>query len=677
MANLQKLLNNLTLDEKFILLSGNKFFSTKKIKRLSIPSFRMTDGPFGVANHSSGLKKCTRFPATICLSSTWNKGLINKVGAAIGEETRACGRHMLLAPGINIDRTPLNGRTFEYFSEDPFLTKELAIPYIQGVQSHGIAACLKHYVANNQEIARKKIDVQVDERTLHEFYLRAFERVVKDAKPWGLMTSYNKINGFYASEHDYLLREVLIDKWGYEGVIISDWYATADCDTVKSFKAGLTLEMPKPHIYHTTKLTEAYENGEITEAEIDEKLRRLFRVFELTGVFGEKSFPSKGERNTAEHQKLSLKVAEEGIVLLKNERELLPLNLDEIKEIAVIGPNKNRKFGKLLYGGSSAVKPPYEVTPLKALKKRCEGKVKISNNPESADITIVFTGLDHNVQKGRFSIVTDDSLVKYGNDAEGADRRKLELPEEQELLIKDAVSKNKNTIVVLINGSPIAMSNWINSVPAVLEAWYGGMEAGNAIINVLFGDQTPSGKLPITFPAKLEDSPAHRSFNTYPGDLEELKVYYDEGVFVGYRYFDKNNIEPLFPFGFGLSYTNFALTDFNVSKDVVSGINDSLELNMVISNTGQLKGAEIIQVYASLAVTSVERAPKELVGFTKVFLNGGEEKTAKIEVNAQDLAYYDAEKHDWLLDSGEVQLLIGTSSRKIISEIPVKLNQDG
>ncbi|MHA1228718.1 MAG: beta-glucosidase family protein [Candidatus Hodarchaeales archaeon] len=677
MSDFQELLGNLTIKEKMKLMAGNKFFETHKIKRLNIPPFKMTDGPIGVANHSSGLKKNTRFPATICLSSTWNRELVYKVGAAIGKETRSCGRHMILAPGINIDRTPLNGRTFEYFSEDPYLTKELAIPYIKGVQSQGIAACLKHYVANNQEIARKKIDVQIEERPLHEIYLRPFEEVVKEAEPWGLMTSYNKVNGKYASEDDYLLRKVLIDKWGYNGVIISDWYATADLSSpTDCLRAGLTLEMPKPHVYHPEKLEKAYESGNITEEDIDENLKKLFKVLKLTGVFTNKNNIPKGSRNTPEHQNLARRVAEEGIVLLKNNDKLLPLRFDEIKEIAVLGPNKNKKFGKLLYGGSSAVKPPYEVTPLNALKKRCKGKIKISNNAESADIVIIFAGLNHDVQKGRFSIVTDNSLVKYGNDAEGADRRRLELPEEQELLIKETMTKNENTIVVLINGSPIAMDNWIDSVPVVLEAWYGGMESGNAITNILFGDKTPSGKLPITFPAKLEDSPAHQSSKTYPGNLEELKVYYDEGIFVGYRYFDRNDTTPLFPFGFGLSYTDFVIKDLGVSKDVLSGLSDSLQLNLSVFNTGPFKGAETIQVYASFVNPSLERPPKELVGFTKVFLQEKEQKTVKIDVKAQDLAFYDPQTHNWRLDSGELKLLIGTSSRNIISEIAVSFRQN-
>jgi beta-glucosidase len=666
-----KILNQITLDKKLRLLSGYRFFNTAPVKLLKLKPLRMTDGPFGVSMHSSGLRKNTRFPSTKALSSSWNRDLAYKFGIAIAEEVRSTGRHLLLAPGLNIDRTPLNGRTFEYFSEDPFLIKELAIPFIKAVQSQRIGACIKHYAVNNQETLRKIIDVQIDERTLHELYLRAFEDVVKVAKPWSLMTSYNKVNGSYVSEDPYLLRDILINKWGFNGFVVSDWGATfhKELSPKKCLESGLSLEMPYAYQYKPKKLKHLLEKGDITEENINDSIKKLFLVYRKVGLFENPKMFSMGIRNNPEHQELSRKIAEEGTVLLKN-KGILPLQIDNIKSLAILGSNKNKKFGKLLYGGSSAVKPPYEITPEQGIINKCKGKIKFVKEPKSADIVILFLGLNHDKEGGRREFISGFFRKKKkarvtGNDSEEADRAQLDLPKEQVELINDTVRLNPNTVVVLINGSPLVMDDWIENVPAVVEAWYGGMEAGSAIANVLFGDVNPSGKLPISFPKSLKDSPAHKSENSFPGSLENLTVSYKEGIYIGYRHFDKFNINPLFPFGFGLSYTNFSYEDLKLNKSIMKGLNDSLEIQIGIKNTGERTGAEIIQVYASDLESKIDRPLKELVGFEKVELVPNEKKTIDITIYAKDLAYYDVISHDWKIDNGMFQIQIGSSSRDI------------
>ncbi len=645
-----EILSKLTLDEKFQLLTSPGFrriYVTKPIKRLRIPSFRTTDGPLGVAYHSSGFKKCTRFPATISVASTWNRGLARAMGVAMAEEVRAVGRHMLLAPGINIARTPLNGRTFEYFSEDPYLTKELAIPFVQGVQSVGIGACVKHYAANNQEIDRRSCNAIIAERPLHEIYLRAFREVVKEADPWAIMGCYNKVNGVYGCENKYLIKDILMDRWGFKGFVMSDWFATRPIETTEGcINGGLSLEMPIPSKYKRKRLQRSLKDGKFSVESLDDLVYRFLRVLLMAQSFEQQS----GSRNSSEHQNLARIIAEEGMVLLKNHGNLLPLSLDEIDSIALVGRNLKKKFGGFLYGGSSAVKPPYEITPLEGLKEKLKGKVKILSNVSKADIAIVFAGLNHN----------------KGEDSEASDRAKLELPTEQVELITTTAANNPNTVVVLIAGSPIAMREWINKVPVVLDAWYPGMEGGRAIANVLFGDAEPSGRLPITFPKKLSDSPAHssRERRHYPGD-DEKNVFYDEGVFIGYRWFDEKEIEPLFPFGFGLSYTGFEYENVLISKESASANDDSLEIQLDVINIGDRPGADTIQVYSRDIQSSIVRPPQELVGFEKVFLKPNERKTISIQVRARDLAFYDVESHDWKVEQGEFQLKIGRSSRDI------------
>jgi len=648
-VRVKDLLSRLTLAEKFKLCSGRLMWHTKFIKRLGVKSYTMYDGPHGVRDDTMGKTKSTYFPSAICRAATWDPKLSYEFGKAVAEEVREVGAHMLLAPGINIQRTPMNGRTFEYQTEDPHLNKILAVATVKGIQSQRIAACVKHFVCNNQETNRFTSSSEVSERALQEIYLPAFKATVQEADAWSFMTCYNKVNGIYGSENYNLLRERLMENWGFRGFTVSDWLATAYTSTEGCVNAGLSLEMPTSKKLSKTQLKNAFEEGKFSEETLNGNIRRLLRVMFLVGLFDEKSTLPSGSRNTPEHQSIARKIAENGIVLLKNKNDLLPLDIDKLKKLAIVGPNADNKFGggDILSGGGSSVNyPPYEITPLEGLKQKCMGRVEIIETPSEADVTIIFAGLNH----------------EHGMDAEGEDKKFFELPLEQIELIKRTVKQNPRTIVVLINGSPIAMDDWINSVPSVIEAWYGGMEVGTAIANVLFGDVNPSGKLTLTFPKKLSDSPAHKSERNFPG-VEE-KVFYDEGIYVGYRYFDKEQIEPLFPFGYGLSYTTFNYENLKLNKEKFSK-NDTVTVSVDIVNTGNRSGAEIIQLYVQDIESSTDRPPKELKQFEKVNLEQNEKKTVEFNLRFSDFSFYDDSTHSWVVEPGTFNILIGSSSRAI------------
>ena len=661
------LLQRLSVDEKIKLLAGNRFYQTHSIKRLGIKPFKMTDGPYGVARHSSLFRKNTKFPGGKSLAATWNRKLAFQFGKAAGEETRATGRHALLAPGINIDRSPLNGRTFEYFSPDPYLTKELTIPMVRGIQTNRIAACIKHYVANNQETNRHLISVEIEERALHEIYLRSFRQVIQEANPWMLMTSYNKVNGHYLHANKALLRELVFDEWSWPGFVVTDWFAFKNSNPQPSIKeciqAGVSLEMPRTHIYRPQVLQDAITENKVSIEDLDNLITRLLRAMFLVGNFDKRKHLPKAQRNTQQHQELARIIAEESMVLLKNENQILPLDISKIKEIALLGPNLNKKFGKLLYGMSSAVVPPYEITPFQGIKDFCRGKVKITNDPSKGEYALFFAGLNHD-SEGSFIRPTKDPIEReklHGNDAEGTDRIQLELPDDQIALINETAKTNPNTIVILLNGSPIAMDGWLENVPVVLEVWYPGMEGGKAIARTLFGENNPSGKLPITFPKKLSDSPAHKSKRNFPG--ENLKVYYDEGIFVDYRYFDQENIKPLFEFGYGLSYTKFDYSKLQLENNING--NKKFSISLDVTNVGDRNGAEIVQVYSHEVESSVLRPPKELVGFMKVFLKSKGTQTIHIPLKPEDFAFYDINSHKWIVEDGKYELMVGKSSRDV------------
>ncbi len=638
------LLERLTLHEKFSLCSGIHSWYTQPISRLGIKSFAMHDGPHGVRVDNQGKIKTTYFPSAICRAATWDLNLSKKFGEAIAQEIRDVGAHMLLAPGINIQRTPMCGRTFEYQSEDPYLNRKLAVAVVKGIQSQRIAACIKHFICNNQETNRFIVDSKVSPRALQEIYFPAFKTAVQEADAWSIMSCYNKVNGIYGSEHKYLLRKILMNEWGFRGFVVSDWGATRSSTSTEScVNAGLSLEMPVPNKYDVLKLLNAYKEGKFTEEIFNDNVKRLLRVMFLVGLFDDESTLPKGSRNTPEHQTLAREIAEGGIVLLKNKENILPLDMEKVKNLAVIGPTANKRT--YLGGGSSANFPPYEVKPIEGIKEKCKEKLNVTNSPSEADITIIFAGLRH----------------KKGMDREGEDKIDFKLPEDQITLIINTVKENPNTIVVLTGGSPVSMIEWIDKVPAVVQAWYSGMEAGNAIANVLFGEVNPSGKLPVTFPRVLSDSPAHASERTYPGDE---KVFYEEGIFVGYRHFDTKNIEPLFPFGFGLSYTNFTFDNLKISHDKVSG-DEGFYITLDITNSGERFGSEVVQLYIQDAECSVERPLKELKGFKKVKLKPNEKKTIKFELTKEDLSFFDENNNCWKAEKGQFNILIGSSSRDI------------
>ncbi|MFX0046881.1 MAG: beta-glucosidase [Candidatus Hermodarchaeota archaeon] len=644
----EDLLNRLTLEEKFKLSAGRLMWQTKPIRRLGIKSFIMYDGPHGVRPDTIGEIKTTYFPSAICRAATWDSELSYEFGKAVAEEVREVGAHMLLAPGINIQRTPMNGRTFEYQTEDPYLNKVLAVATVKGIQSQKIAACVKHFICNNQETNRFTVNSEVSERALQEIYFPAFKATVEEADAWSFMTCYNKVNGIYGSENHNLLRERLMGNWNFRGFAVSDWNATAYTSTEKCVKAGLSLEMPTAKVFTKGNMDKAFNEGKFTLDEINENIRRLLRVMFLVGLFDDENSLPKGSRNTPEHQDLARIIAEDGIVLLKNEGKLLPLSIEKVKKIVVLGPNKNFRLqgGDILSGGGSSVNfPPYEITPLEGLRQKCKDKVEIIDTPSNADIAIIFAGLNHD----------------NGMDAEGEDRNSFGLPLEQVKLIKETVKENPCVIVVLINGSPIGMDDWIEQVPSIVEAWYGGIEAGTAIANIIFGDVNPSGKLTITFPKKLSDSPAHASKRTYPGNDT---VFYEEGIFVGYRHFDKQRIAPLFPFGHGLSYTSFTYENLRLDKEKTKG-DEKLKVLTDITNTGKLNGKEVVQMYLQDVKSSIGRPIKELKGFKKIKLSSGEKRTITFELSKQDLSFYSPIKNSWIVEQGAFKILIGSSSRDI------------
>jgi len=644
----EDLLGRLTLEEKFKLSSGRRMWHTKPIKRLGVKPFTMYDGPHGVRADTLGEIKSTYFPSAICRAATWNPNLSYEFGKAVAEEVRDVGAHMLLAPGINIQRTPMNGRTFEYQTEDPYLNKVLAVATVKGIQSQRIAACVKHFVCNNQETNRFTVSTEVSERALQEIYLPAFKATVLEADAWSFMTCYNKVNGIYGSENVNLLKERLMEEWGFRGFTVSDWNATAFTNTAECVKAGLSLEMPTAKKYNKTNMRKAFQEGGFTEEDLNDNIRRLIRVMFLVGLYDDEKAVPNGSRNTPEHQAIARKITEEGIVLLKNDNASLPLNINEIKKIAVLGPNANlRTEGDdiMSSGGSSVNYPPYKISPLDGLKEKCLNQVELTKIPSEADATIIFAGLNHNP----------------GMDAEGEDKKSFELPSEQIELIQKTANECANTIIVLINGSPIAMNSWIDNVSSVVEAWYGGMEAGRAIASVIFGDTNPSGKLTLTFPKKLSDSPAHVSKRTFPGDD---KVFYDEGIFVGYRHFDTKDIEPLFPFGFGLSYTTFNYENLMIDKNKIKN-DDVIKVSIDVTNSGKIEGKEIVQLYIQDVESSIERPTKELKRFEKVSLHPNETKTVIFELKKEDLSFYNEAVNSWVVETGAFNILVGSSSRDI------------
>jgi beta-glucosidase len=658
--DIQAIISQMTLEEKASLCSGLDFWHLKGIERLGIPSIMVTDGPHGLRKQQQSADHlgiydsvpATCFPSAVGLASSWNRELIEKIGIALGEECQAEGVAILLGPGANIKRSPLCGRNFEYFSEDPYLSSEMAASHIKGVQSQGVGTSLKHFAANNQEHRRMSIDAVVDERTLREIYLASFEGAVKQAQPWTVMCSYNKVNGKYASENKYLLTDILKDEWGFEGFVVSDWGAVNE--RVKGLAAGLDLEMPSSNGIGDQKIVEAVKNGTLPEKVLDKAVERILRV-----IF--KAVDQKKENASYDkeaHHQLAREAARECMVLLKNEDRILPLKKEGT--IAVIGEfAKNPRYQG---GGSSHVNPTKLDNIYEEIKKTAGNKANIlyaqGYNLEKDDID------EQLIQEAKKIAIQSDVAILFVGlperyESEGYDRQHLRIPDNHQKLIEAVTEVQPNVVVVLSNGSPIEMP-WLDKVKGVLEAYLGGQALGGAIADLLFGDANPSGKLAETFPRELSHNPSYLNF---PGEGD--KVEYKEGIFVGYRYYDKKNIEPLFPFGYGLSYTTFEYSNLSISKKEILDT-ETVTVTVNVKNTGEMAGKEIVQLYVKDVESSVIRPEKELKGFEKVELQPGEEKTVTFTLDKRAFAYYNVDLKDWHVESGEFEILIGKSSRDIV-----------
>lgn len=671
-------LSQLTLEEKVALCHAQSKFSVAGVPRLGIPAIWMSDGPHGIRAEINwdnwGYAKwtsdsCTAFPSLTCLSATWNPELAYSHGVAIGAEARYRQKDILLAPGVNIYRSPLNGRNFEYLGEDPFLSSKMVVPYIKGVQSNGVAACVKHYMANNQETLRGSINVEMSDRALNEIYLPAFKAAVTEGQVWAVMGAYNKFRGEYCCENPFLLTKVLKEDWGFKGIVVSDWNAVHS--TLPTALAGLDIEMGTDNkdfrdYFLAGPFLKLIKDGTIPQKVLDDKARRVLRIIFLTGMDRNRTFGSFG---TAEHATVSRKIAEEGIVLLKNDGQLLPLNISNIHSIAVIGDNATRR--QIIGGGSSELKAKYEISPLQGLQNRLPKNIEIKfaqgYSPKKDE--------NETLRKDAIDLASKSELVIFvgglnktrGQDTEGDDRENMDLPYGQSGLISEIQKVNPKIVVVLISGNAMTMP-WVNSVPAILQAWYPGLEGGNAIASVLCGDINPSGKLPFTFPVKLEQVPAH-ALKAFPGD--GTTVIYKEDIYVGYRWFEKEKIQPLFPFGFGLSYTNFSFGKIVADKNAITS-GETMNINIPVKNTGNREGAEVVQLYISAVKPSEDRPVKELKSFKKIRLLPGEEKIVEFVLSPEDLKIYSEKEKSWVINPGNYKILIGNSSRDIYETLNFK-----
>lgn len=681
-------LARMTLEEKVAMTHAQSKFSSPGVPRLGIPENWMSDGPHGVREEllwdQWNIAKwtndsCIAFPALTCLAATWNPELSYIYGSNIGEEARYRNKNVLLGPGVNIYRSPLNGRNFEYMGEDPFLASRMVVPYIKGVQKNGVAACVKHYALNNQETDRHYVDVEVGDRALYEIYLPAFKAAVKEGKAWTIMGAYNSYKGQFCSHNQYLINDILKRDWQFDGVVVSDWGATRDTD--QAIHNGLDIEFGTwsnestkdidndyKNYYLSTPYLKKLKSGEVSDKELNDKVRRILRLIFRTTMNPNRPYGAFG---TKEHAMTGRKVAQEGIVLLQNKKKLLPIDKDRTKKILVVGENAVKTLCD--GGGSSTLKVKYEVCPLQGIRTWAGRQVEVNyvagyasseganalqlrleaaQAAEQADIVLFVGGLNKNCNQ----------------DAEGADRQTFNLPYQQNELIDELAKVNSNVVVVLIAGNAVAMP-WVKQVNAIVMSWYNGTEAGNSLASVLFGEVNPSGKLPFTFPVELEDNSAH-SIGEFPGDGK--KVAYKEGIFVGYRWADKEKIKPLFAFGHGLSYTTFQYSQIMADKKEMTET-DCITFTVFVKNTGGKAGAEIVQLYINDINSRLPRPVKELKGFKKVFLQPEEERVVSFTIGKDELSYYDDEKHKWVAEPGEFRALIGASSADIRSSVKFKL----
>ncbi|SDP54326.1 beta-glucosidase [Mucilaginibacter sp. OK268] len=689
-AKINGIVSKMTLEEKIEMLHGNALFSSAGVSRLGIPELTCDDGPLGVreeikrfdwASANWTTDSATFLPNGSAIAATWNPVMANRYGVVIGEEANARKKNVMLAPAFNICRMPLCGRTYEYYSEDPYLNSQLAVQSVKGIQSQHVAACIKHFAANNQELNRDSVNTIVDERALREIYFPAFKAAVQQGNAYTIMSAYNKLNGYWCSENDYLLNKVLKNEWGFKGAVISDWGGVHH--TVAAANNGLDIEMgssgPYDQWYFAQPLLKAVKEGRVPVKTIDDKVRRILWVIYHTSM---STNHPKGSIATAAHAKAAYDIASESIVLLKNDNHLLPLKAGNIKSIAVIGDNAVRTFA--LGGYGAGVKAKYEVTALAGIKSRF-GKIASISFAQGYKANYLASnsdeqnrGYDQPDQKLIDEAVaraktSDVAILCIGSnreyESEGHDRKSLELPFGEQALVNAVSAVNPNTIIVIMAGAPYDLNDIKKNNHAVVWSWFNGSEAGNALADVLKGVVNPSGKLPFTFPVSLKDSPAF-ALNTYPG--KGATAEYKEGILVGYRWYDTKKIQPEFPFGYGLSYTDFSVNHFSADKTTY-GKNETIRAKFTIKNTGSRYGAEVVQLYVSDPVCSVLRPEKELKGFKKIFLNPDETKIVELDVKVSDLAFYDEGKKSWNTEAGEYILQLGNSSRNISKTVKIRV----
>lgn len=695
-------LSRMTLDEKIAVIHAQSKFSSPGVKRLGIPDFWTDDGPHGVRpdvlwdeweQAGQTNDSCVAFPALTALAASFNEQNSRIYGEALGEEALYRGKDMILGPGVNIYRTPLNGRNFEYMGEDPYLTSRMVVPYIQGLQSKGVAACVKHYALNNDEEYRHQVNVIVDDRALHEIYLPGFKAAVKEAGTWGIMGAYNLYKNEHNCHNSILLNKILKEDWGYDGVVVSDWGGAHDMD--QAVTNGLDMEfgtwtdgltMGATNAYDNYYLAAGYKNailsGRYTEKELDDKVRRVLRLFFRTNMNRNRPY---GFLCSEAHYDVAQTVAEDGIVLLKNEGGVLPVRNAE--KILVVGENAIKMM--TVGGGSSSLKVQREVSPLDGLRARLKDAEIIYERGYVGDITGnyngVTTGQDLSESRTPEQLVADavaaakyaDYVIFFGGlnksdyqDCEGHDRKEMGLPYGQDKVIEALSAVNRNFVYVNISGNAVCMP-WAKKVPAIVQGWFLGSTAGDALAAVLCGDVNPSGKLPYTWQEKLEDVGAH-ALGTYPGTWrEDHKVTdeeYREGIFVGYRWAEKHRIKPLFAFGHGLSYTTFSIGKPVADRKSLSG-DESITFRVTVKNTGDVAGAEVVQLYIADLKSSLERPVKELKGFRKVYLQPGESREVTFTVGREELSFYDDRIGAWVAEPGDFEARIGNASDNITGTV--------
>ena len=706
-ARIDDALSRMTLEQKVALCHAQSKFSSPGVPRLGLPENWMTDGPHGIRAEVAWDEwdqagwtndSCMAFPALTCLAATWNPDMALLYGKSIGEEARYRNKNVLLGPGVNIYRTPLNGRNFEYMGEDPYLASEMVVPYIEGVQSNGVAACVKHYALNNQEENRYAVDVEVSDRALYEIYLPAFKAAVQRGGAWSIMGAYNRYKGQHCCHNQYLLNDILRGEWGFDGVVVSDWGGVHN--TMESAYNGLDMEFGTGtdglatsasdaynHYYLANPFLKLLKEGKIPESVVDTKVRHILRLMFRTTMNRNRPY---GSFKDPAHAEAARRIAEEGIVLLKNEGNLLPIRLEETKRILVVGENAIKMM--TVGGGSSSLKAWYEISPLDGLRARAgntaevvyargyvgnidgsyNGVVSKVNLAESRSAEELLDEAVTEAKKADYVIFVGGLNKNRHQDSEGDDRESYGLPYNQDKIIEALVEANPRTVVVLISGNSVAMP-WVDKVPAIVEGWYCGSEAGSALASVLVGDVNPSGKLPFTMCARLEDYHVHALNDSvvYPG-VDNKQVYKDD-IFVGYRWSDlQRRNKPLFSFGHGLSYTTFGYGKAAIDKPSM-GADETLQVRVAVTNTGDRAGAEIVQLYIGDKKSSVPRPKKELKGFKKVYLQPGESCDVEFTIDRASLSYFDEVKHEWVAEPGKFEALIGASSSDIKSQVSFEL----